>query len=230
MIQSRPEPTVNPYQPQLLQQPPPQPLQQQPQQPQQPNPYAPNPYAANPFAQQPQNTYPHDPQNPYGNPYPQNTYPYNNPYMSQQSIPAKLPGSTMVRVCGILLTIIGVLSFLGSFNRYTTMMVGGEEIIIETGGPFAAITGLVFLVSGILGIALCKRKEMSTVFTACGAAMIVMTIIDVLIQAPALFVLFNDQPEFLIGYFVGLGVGIALSSILPILYIAGGIKMKRSNY
>jgi len=115
-----------------------------------------------------------------------------------------LPGSKMLQVCSILYIIIGALSIIISLataasvnGTFTTM--GIILLILVDGGA---------VVSGAIGLALCKRPSAAIFFIVIGIAYI------------PLWVLF-------LAYSGGVSLGLGFV-VLAILYIVGGVKLRKS--
>jgi len=177
-----------------------QPVQfQQPNQFQQPPPQYPQ--QPNQF-QQPPPQYPQQPGYPY---------PYGQPK-------AKLPGQTMIRVSGILLTIFGGIAapvMVAALDAVDTL---GRLVpdSYKTYLGFSALMAIAALVVGIIGIALASKKDKAGLIIGCGVTLIVLRGIDLIWALSA----FGNLVE-------GSTVFFALAGLtLPILYIVGGNKLK----
>jgi hypothetical protein len=116
-----------------------------------------------------------------------------------------LPGSKMLRVCSILYIIIGALSIIVSLaaaasvhGTFTT--IGIILLIFVDGGA---------IVSGIIGLALCKRPSAAAFFIAVGIAFIPLWVV---------FLAYGG------GASLGMGV-----IVLAILYIVGGAQLGKSR-
>ena len=191
---------------------------QQPVQYQQPQYQQPQQPAPPPYQQPPQ--YPQPPQ--YQNPqYPQ--YPQQYPGMS-----GKLPGQTMIRVSGILLTIFGAIAMfitiaafglLETANNYT---YGVARAVVSDSLQyllvFEIIMAICTCVFGIVGIALASERGKGGLFIGLGVSLIGLRLIDFIWGVSA----YGDH----LGGSLYFGAAVGL--VLPILYIVGGNKLRKA--
>ncbi len=191
-----------------------------------------------PYAQNPYNTYPY-------NPTPYNANPYTPPQPSYPPVTntvnnAPQPGRKMIKVSGILMTIF---SSIALFSLITVLAMAPviEEVMddaefffrdffdaynysYEIEFPFAAVIGGIFtsgmmLAFGIMGIAFSKKPERGTAVMVLGIIMLALLVISTGLTL--------TDSNGMIGSMVM--TNIITGSVLPILYIVGGYRRRKSN-
>jgi len=189
----------------------------------------------NPQAQQnvqnPQNVN----QQPYANQYqqPQQPYPYGqpypppNPYMMypqmypQMKIPR--PGKTMIRVSGIIMTVLGGLALIVSFGLLGSLN-GWYPDSWKAVIAYELFVTAVMLAFGITGIALAVKINKAMLIMSFGITLIALKVIDMILA-------FSILGRYMSGAYTSqFFVGIAGGIVLPILYIIGGNIRKKAQY
>jgi hypothetical protein len=200
------------------------PQQTQQAQPMQPQ-YPPNQYPNQQYPQQGQYPPPQYPnqQFPPPNQYPHNPYQQQNPYGAPVG---KLPGQTMIRVAGIISTIVGGLMLIGYasiINDLEQYNIFGVSLIPQGYQDYlgyAVLMAIGIIVIGILGIVFAAKQGKSTAVIACGIVFAALLGINI-IWALSEFGEYLETSNILVEL---------IAFVLPILYIMGGSKRKSSGY
>jgi hypothetical protein len=132
-----------------------------------------------------------------------------------------LPGKKMVKVAGIIMTILGAIAVLGTLNT------GGANLI----------TSAIMLACGIAGIVFSSQRDKASTIITIGVITLIVASVDTALAIGAMDLneLANmtdaelDEQTIQGAVFVGVAIGVALNVTLPILYIVGGNKMQRAN-
>ena len=177
------------------------------------------------FTQQPHAQQPYmQPQQP--NPYVQQPY---APYPPVPVKPKKPPGQTMIRVVGILATILGGIVLLASSAPFTAEY---RDVLFAIPGfqaaaVFEVILGVLTLAFGITGIAAAKKKSMATAILGFGVSIIALNVIYAILgiepyDNPVARAFVEDAYiDTLWGYVV-------MGTPLGILYIVGAVRRKNA--
>jgi hypothetical protein len=145
--------------------------------------------------------------------YPQNQQlppQYPQQYPQQQQKP-KIPGQTMVRVTGIVLTSVASLAFIDmgtSSGSYYHQAHNDYQ-------NFSFLLTLTLIVIGIIGISFASMREKGSLVVICGVIMSVLFVID-FAWSTSLSHGWDNATAFM---------ALAVTAF-PVLYIIGGNKMK----
>jgi len=145
-------------------------------------------------------------------------YPVQNQY-GAYPLPASAaqPGKTMIRVCGIILTVIGAIGFFAGIgalaaNSSSYMPDGWAGLIV-----YEILMALATIAFGILGIVFAPQRDKATAVMIFGVIIIVLRFIDLLLG----IVLFGSAVT------ASMFSGAIIGSAIPVLYIVGG-NMRRN--
>ena len=184
----------------------------------------------------------YQPQQQQYQPQQQQYQPQQQQYQSQQyQQTAKLKGSTLVKVVGILMTIFGPLGIIASIYSFTTIRAllafsdglfsmfdefGGSSAIYGAAGlspgllyasiALSAVGSIMLLIAGIMGIKNHNNKEKAGTLVILGIAIIAINVLSSVLAGIG-------------GNFSATSiVGLLLGAVIPVLYIIGATQNKKS--
>jgi hypothetical protein len=187
--------------------------------------------------QQPQQAYQ---QTAYQQPQPQQYYQQPQPqYQPQYMQPPKLPGQTMIKVSGILLTIFGAFAIIIGIGNLAVMAElqrqlnrYGESIPYVLLVIFGFVSAGLTLAFGIAGIVSACKPERGMMVLAFGAVLIGIQLLNIILSLIAFMPLLDNHridSAVVMGLIVAAIFGGAVNCTLPILYVVGGSKLKKSR-
>ena len=189
----------------------------------------------------------YQPQQQQYQPQQQQYQPQQQQYQQQQYQPqyqqtAKLKGSTLVKVVGILMTIFGPIGIIVSIYSFTTvralfalsdglfsMVPGFDEVgdalygasgispgLLYASIALSAVGSIILLIAGILGIKNHNNKEKAGTLIVLGVIIIAVNVISSVLSGIG-------------GNFTATNiVGLLLGAVIPVLYIIGAMQNKKS--